>query len=132
MKIFNIYSPPKETFTFSAQETIFKNTILVGDFNGHSPLWGYSDYNASGQYIENLCHSTNLVCLQDENSTPTLLHKAHGTQHRPDLTLVSADLQGLSSTEVLKDISSDHLPILLKLDIAKPQSKKKRKTRWNF
>ena len=45
---------------------------------------------------------------------------------------MSADLQSLSSTEILKDISSDHLPILLKLDIARPQSKKKRKTRWNF
>ena len=90
VKVYNIYSPPKETFTFSATETIFKNTILFGDFNAHSPLWGYSDYNPSGLNVENLCLSTNLVCLQDENSPPTLLHKAHGTEHRPDLTLVSA------------------------------------------
>ena len=132
VKVYNIYSPPKETFTFSATETIFKNTILFGDFNAHSPLWGYSDYNPSGLNVENLCLSTNLVCLQDENSPPTLLHKAHGTEHRPDLTLVSADLQSISSTEVLKDISSDHLPTLLKLEIAKPQGERKRKTRWNF
>ena len=132
LKVYNIYSPPKETFTFSSQEIIYKNTVLAGDFNGHSPLWGYTDNNASGINIENLCLSTNLVCLQDENSPPTLLHKVHGTQHRPDLTLVSADLQSLSSTEVLKDISSDHRPILLKLDIAKQKSERKRKTRWNF
>ena len=132
LKVHNVYSSPKETFTFSAQDTIFKNTVLAGDFNGHSPLWGYADTNASGTNIENLCQSTNLICLQDENSPPTLLHKVHGTQHRPDLTLVSADLQSLSSTEVLKDISSDHRPILLRLDIARQKGERKRKTRWNF
>ena len=75
-QLYNVYSPPKETFTFSCSTTLFKSTILAGDFNGHSPLWGYQDRNRTGANIEDLCQSTNLIRMQDENSTPTLLHKA--------------------------------------------------------
>ena len=128
--IYNIYSPPKETFTFSHTESTFRATVIAGDFNGHSPLWGYTDQNQSGKNIEELCESTNLIRIQDQNSTPTLLHKAHGTLHRPDLTLISADLDNYTS-KVLKDIASDHRPTLTTLLITK-QRTRTRKTRWNF
>ena len=130
-QLYNVYSPPKETFTFTCSTTLFKSTILAGDFNGHSPLWGYQDRNRTGANIEDLCQSTNLIRMQDENSTPTLLHKAHGTRHRPDLTLVSADIHSKCRTEVLKDIASDHQPTLVSFDMGKRQSRKQ-KSRWNF
>ena len=44
-QIYNIYSPPRVDFTFSTDKVIFKSTILSGDLNGHSPLWGYQDRN---------------------------------------------------------------------------------------
>ena len=47
---------------------------------------------------EDICESTNLIRVQDQNSTPTLNLKAHGTLHRPDLTLISADLDNYTST----------------------------------
>ena len=130
-QLYNVYSAPGDTFTFSSSVQTFKATILAGDFNGHSPLWGYNDRNPSGINIEDLCQSSNLIRLQDEHSPPTLLHKAHGTLHRPDLTLVSADLHNICKTEVLKDISSDHLPTLITFDMGKRQSRKRR-SRWNF
>ena len=130
LTIYNIYSPPKETFTFSRTENLFRATVLAGDFNGHSPLWGYTDRNQSGKNVEELCETTNLIRVQDENSKPTLLHKVHGTLHRPDLTLISADLDSYSS-EVLEDISSDHRPTLTTLYSTK-QRKNTKITRWNF
>ena len=69
--------------------------------------------------------------MPDENSPPTLLHKAHGTFHRPDLTLVSADLEQHCTEELLRDTSSDHRPVLVKINILKQRNRKKR-TRWNF
>ena len=129
--LYNVYSPPRDTFTFSSTTSTFKATIFAGDFNGHSPLRGYQDQNATGTNIEDLCQSSNLIRLQDEHSPPTLLHKAHGTLHRPDLTLVSADLHTKCRTEVLKDIASDHLPTLISIDMGKRQSRKRR-SRWNF
>ena len=128
--IFNVYSPPKETFTFSFTENNFKSTVIAGDFNGHSPLWGYTDQNQSGRNVEELCETTNLIRIQDQNSTATLLHKAHGTLHRPDLTLISADLDSYTS-KVLKDIASDHRPTLTTLHTSR-QRTRTRRTRWNF
>ena len=61
--ILNIYSPPGTLCNITElQETVFHNTIIAGDFNGHSPLWGYPDhYAATGRYIEDLCETTNLL-----------------------------------------------------------------------
>ena len=131
LSLLNVYSAPKDVFTFTTAETIFKSTVIAGDFNGHSPLWGYKDQNASGTNIEDLCQSSNLIRIQDEFSPPTLLHKVHGTLHRPDLTLVSADLHSTCSTTVLKDVASDHRPTLISLNMGKQQSGKRR-SRWNF
>ena len=105
--------------------------MLAGDFNGHSPLWGYADVDNTGKKLEELCNSTNLCLLQDENSPRTLLHRCHGTLHRPDLTLVSGDLENHCSEEILEDISSDHRPILTKISIIKRRIRNK-KSRWNF
>ena len=129
--VYNIYCPPSSTLNFSDQSPSFKKTVIAGYLNGHSPLWGYVDQDNTGKKIEELCQSTNLILLQNENSTPTLRHRRHGTLHRPDLTLVSADLQNHCSEEVLEDISSDHRPILTKINILK-HTHKKRRTRWNF
>ena len=129
--LYNIYCPPSSTLNFMEQSTLYRKTVIAGDLNGHSPLWGYTDLDNTGKKIEELCQSTNLVLLQDENSTKTLLHRRHGTLHRPDLTLVSADLKNYCSEEVLECISSDHRPILTKIHQFK-RKKRKRRTRWNF
>ena len=131
LTVYNIYCPPRDTFKFTDPTTTFSKTVLAGDFNGHSPLWGYVDTDNTGKKIEELCNSTNLCLLQDENSPPSLLHRCHGTLHRPDLTLVSGDLENHSSEELLEDISSDHRPILTKISIIKRRIRTK-KTRWNF
>ena len=128
--LFNVYSPPGSVCNIpELQDTMYRNTIVAGDFNGHSPLWGYQDTNGSGKYIEELNETTNLIIQQDCNSTPTLLHKVSKTLSRPDLTLVSSDLDVLCT--VLPDMGSDHRPILISIHRAQPQ-KQEKKLRWNF
>ena len=130
--IYNIYNPPWNNCAFTPlTNTIFQNTIVAGDFNGHSPMWGYSDENKTGKAIEELCGSTNLSLLQDENSPPTLLHRASKKTFRPDLTMISSDLLNKHTVEVLADVGSDHRPILTSILAAKKKVRK-RKTRWNF
>ena len=131
LTIYNIYCPPNSTLNFLDQRNIYKRTVIAGDLNGHSPLWGYIDQDNTGKKIEELCQSTNLILLQNEKSTKTLLHRRHGTLHRPDLTLVSGDLDNHCTEEVLECISSDHRPVLTKINILKHKPRKRR-TRWNF
>ena len=132
--IYNIYNPPDNDLILpnSIERADFHNTILAGDFNGHSPLWGYNSHNKAGQRVEEINYTTNLFLVQDNNSTPTLLHRAHKTLSRPDLTLISSDLQSKFESHVMETIgSSDHRPILTSLHV--PQKKKfERRTRWNF
>ena len=131
-KILNVYSPPGTTCSLPLlQEPNYTRTIICGDFNGHSPRWGYADLNSTGKYIEKLADTTNLKLVQDENSPATLLHRVHKTCHRPDLTLISADMADTVSSRVTDDMGSDHRGIITKISTPKPAYYKP-KTRWNF
>ena len=137
---FNIYSLPLSTCQIdSIQEPIYRKTIIGGDFNAHSPQWRYIDTNGTGQYVEELRESTNLVVLQDTDSPAALLHRVHNTLSRPDLTIVSSDLKSYTTFRILSDIGSDHKPLLIYVTLtgnAKPQQKNKprcnfRKANWS-
>ena len=55
----NVYNLPWNYLTFkSISGSIFQKTIVVGDLNGHSPIWGYIDSNKTGRAIEDLCETT--------------------------------------------------------------------------
>ena len=127
--VYNAYNPPWNKLNFNfLSETVYHKTILAGDFNGKSPQWGYTRQDNSGKAIEELCESTNFTVLQDENSTPTLLHN---TLHRPDLTILSSDLLYRHTIEVIDDMGSDHRPIYTTVFPSEKITYKK-KTRWNF
>ena len=132
------------------QDSIYHKTIIAGDFNGHSPLWGYTDHNSTGKFVEKLCGATNLYVHQTPETKETLLHRAHFffflelmptiniliiigimTLHRPDLTILSADLENICQVEVLDDIGSDHRPILISI-VTTGKYTTNRRTRWNF
>ena len=131
-ELYNVYNSPKyECKLPNLQDSIYQKTILAGDFNGHSPLWGYSDYNSTGKFVEKLCGATNFYVHQTPETEATLLHRAHLTLHRPDLTILSADLENTCQVEVLDDIGSDHRPILISIATSE-KSKTNRRPRWNF
>ena len=128
--IYNVYSPPGTICKIDdLNENIYRNTVIAGDFNGHSPLWGYQDTNSTGKFVVELHETTNLILQQDFHSVPTLLHKASSTLSTPDLTLVSSDLDPLYS--VLPGMGSDHRPILINLPHPQTQPQQQR-LRWNF
>ena len=93
-QIYNVYHPNGNTLqlhnTFT--ESIFHRTVIAGDFNSHSPTWGYKDLDSNGKVVEELVHLTDLLLAQNNQSRPTLLHKATQTIHRPDLSIQSSDL----------------------------------------
>jgi len=130
--IYNVYSRPKTTCDFSFLQTAqYEKTICAGDFNGHSPEWGYTDHNSTGTKIEELCESSNLSVLQNANSPPTLLHRAHLTLSRPDLTICSSDIENSCRIEVIDDMGSDHRPIITRISTP-PALTHSQRTRWNF
>ena len=130
--IHNIYNPPSCKLNVEQDLPTHFNTIYTGVFNGHSPLWGYPDQNATGHIIEDTLTASNLIPLYDEAATPTLYHRSTGTTSTPDLNLVSADIVNKTQYTVLEGIGIDHRPTLIQLTYRTMQPQRTRRWRWNY
>lgn len=93
--------------------------LLMGDFNGHSPLWGGSFKNPRGIIIEQFIDEHALSLLND--GTHTRIDPFSGKSSALDLSLSSHNLSPQLSWSVHGDCcGSDHLPIAISLNHALP------------
>ena len=74
----------------------------------------------------------------NDPDTPTLLHRSSGSRSSPDISFAPSTLAFSCSWEVLQDLGSDHLPILLSIPLSpvfrpnqRPPSFNFHKARWN-
>ena len=71
----SVYVPPSETLNelaFDRMINSFSSRYLVlGDFNGHSHLWGANQENEHGKVVEHLIDSHNLILLGDGGGRPS-------------------------------------------------------------
>ena len=69
--ICSIYLPPSDTLSKNALVNLIDQLahpfMLVGDFNGHSKVWGCSDTNDRGEIIEDVI-AENDLCLLNKNN----------------------------------------------------------------
>ena len=73
-------------------------------------LKGTSD--PCGEVVFDWVISSGLFSLNDPDK-PTLLHCSYGSRSSPDISFAPSSLDLSCSWEVLQDLDSDHLPILL-------------------
>ena len=124
-----IRSSPTDGRTDSFSPSIFsspRNLFILGDFNCHHPLWdsrGTSD--PRGEEVFDWVISSDLLPLNDLD-TPTLLHRSS-----PDIFFVPSSL-AFCSWEVLQNLGSDHLPILLSVSLSPVYRPNERPPSFNF
>ncbi|CAH1999250.1 unnamed protein product [Acanthoscelides obtectus] len=116
LTLLSIYRPPNINSTAGDWDTIFSNTsissIIGGDFNAHSHLWGSSFNNSIGYQLINICESKNLVVMND--GSPTRLVAPNQQVTAPDVTICSRDIAQISHWQLTSDtLGSDHFPILM-------------------
>ena len=78
--MFNIHSPSSNLVPQDLDDLVSQLPapfILLGDFNGHSPLWGSRDLNDKGKKIENFINRHDLCLFNDKSHT--YLHPATGS-----------------------------------------------------
>ena len=75
--------------------------------------------------------SSDLLPLNDSD-TPTLLHRSSGSRSSPDISFAPSTLALSCSSEVLQDLGSDHLPILLSVPLSAVYRPNKRPPSYNF
>ena len=71
-----------------------------------------STSDPSGEKVFNWVISSDLHPLNDPD-TPTLLNRSSGSHSSPDISFAHSSLALSCSWEVLQDLGSDHLPVLL-------------------
>ena len=119
-------TPPLFTSPQQMAEPTFSSSILSSsrnlfiwwDFNCHHLLWderGTSD--PCGVEVFNWVIFFDLLPLHDPD-TPTLLHHSSGSCSFPDISFACSFLALSCSWEVLQNLSSDHLLILLSVPLS--------------
>ena len=142
----NVYAPPIRSSPTDGRTDSFspsilpssRNLFILGDFNCHHPLWdsrGTSD--PRGEEVFDWVISSDLLPLNDPD-TPTLLHRSSGSRSSPDISFGPSTLAFSCSWEMLQDLGSDHLPILLSIPLSpvfrpneRPSSFNFQKARWD-
>ena len=125
-----IRSPPTDGRTDSFSPSILpssRNLFILGDFNCHHPLWdSRGTSNPRGEKVFDWVISSDLLPLNDPD-TPTLLHRSS-----PDISFAPSTPAFSCSWEVLQDLGSDHLPILLSVPLSPVYRPNERLPSFNF
>ena len=102
--------------------------MLVGDFNGHSKVWGCSDIDDRGEIREDVI-AENDLCLLNQKQ-PTYLHPPTGNYYAIDLSLCHPNIYLDFDWLVCDDLhGSNHFPILIK---ETESSDDEQHCRWNL
>ena len=135
MSFLNVYAPPPirssptddRTDSFSPSIPSSRNLFILGDFNCHHPLWdSRGTSNPRGEEVFDWVISSDLLPLNDPD-TPTLLHRSS-----PDISFAPSTLAFSCSWEVLQDLGSDHLQILLSVPLSPVFRPNERPLFFNF
>ena len=131
--VINYYCPPDRDLQLHTIPLVNHNLLITGDFNGHSPSWGYADLNSRGEQIEDWMIENDLILINRPDDQPTHLSRTWKTLSTPDLAIASEDIQKICDREVHTQLGgSDHLPVLLKVTLTEHTTSQKKEPSWNY
>ena len=130
--IYNLYSPPDKPIELHNLILSEENWIVVGDFNSHSPSWGYKDLDNKGEEVENWIISNQLILLNKPDDPPTFYSRTWRSTTRPDLAIATEDIHKISERLVCPQLGgSDHRPVTITLQERRSNTKTAPPS-WNF
>ncbi|GBN88614.1 hypothetical protein AVEN_169450-1 [Araneus ventricosus] len=92
--ICSFYLPPHQTIHQTELNNLISQLpspfLILGDLNGHSPLWGGTETNSRGRQIEQLLSDHSISLLNNDGKTH--LHLPTQTFHSIDLALCAPAL----------------------------------------
>ena len=117
--ISNIYIPPASSCSNGYQSSIehlltTKDSLILGDLNAHHPSW-YS--GSTDTRVRKMADSINGSDHGILNWDTPMRVPPNAEPSSPDVSLASASLITSCSWQTLSPLSSDHLPILIRLQM---------------
>ena len=90
------------------------DTLILGDVNAHHSAWYSSSTDTRGTLLENVVSGSNFGILNWDS--PTRL-PGNANPSSPDVSLASASLITSTNWQTKTKLGSDHLPILISLQM---------------
>ena len=129
----NCYSPPDKDLNLHTLQLKDSGLLLVGDFNGHSPSWGYTELNNRGEQIEDWMIENNLILINKPNDMPTYLSRSWKTTSTPDIAIATDDIHKVCQRQVMDQLGgSDHRPAIYTLNVQAPKPSQYNGPSWNY
>ena len=133
LTIINLYSSPNKPLQLHEVPTSLDHWLVLGDFNSHSPSWGYSDLDGKGEDLEDWMLEKHLVLINKPDDPPTCYSRAWRTTSTPDLAIATDDIAGHCKRTVEPQLGgSDHKPITIELQNQARPHKTASQPRWNY
>ena len=81
-------------------------TVIVGDFNSHSPSWGYPSINAKGEEVEHWIVSNRLVLINTPTDPPTFNSRVWKTTSTPDIAIATDNIQKIAKEKSVSNLEA--------------------------
>ena len=116
LAICNLYSPPNKAINLQILQQNSEDWMIVGDFNSHSPGWGYPSLDAKVEEVEHWIVSNRLVLINTPTDPPTFYSRVWKTTSTPDIVTAADNIQKIAKREVSQELGgSDLKPVILTL-----------------
>ena len=133
LSIYNLYSPPPKTLHLHAVQPEEERSIIMGDFNSHSPSWGYPDLDPKGDEVEDWIITNQMVLINRPDKPHTYYTRAWRTTSCPDIAIATDDVAKITKRHVEQQLGgSDHKPVLLFIKQDLRQAGRKLCPSWNY
>ena len=132
--ITNVYIPPASCcsngYQFSIEHLLTTpDTHILGDFNAHHPSWYSRSTDTRGRKMADSINGSDYGILNWDSPTRV---PSNAEPSSPDVSLASSSLITSCSWQTLLTLSSDHLPIFIRLQIKTPSNPGLRRTYANL
>ena len=122
--ISNVYIPPASSCSNGYHSLIehlltTPDTLILSDFNAHHPSWYSRSTDTRGIKMAASINRSDYGILNWDIPTRVPLN---AEQSSPDVSVASASLITSCSWQTLSTLSSDHLPILIRLQMKTPSN----------
>ena len=95
------------------------DTLILGDFNAHHPAWYSRSADTRGRKMADSINGSDYGIL---NWDSPIRVPPNAEPSSPDVSLAAASLITSCSWQTLSTLSSDHLPILIRLQMKTPSN----------
>ena len=133
LSIYNLYSPPPKALHRHAIQLEEEIWIIMGDFNSHSPSWGYPDLDPKGDEVEDWIITSQMVLINRPDEPHTYYPRVWRKTRCPDLEIATDDVAKITERHVEQQLGrSDHKPVLLVIKQDLRKARRKLCPRWHY